>query len=429
MDFSVAPPTRPTSSRDACEASLKEVRITASLASRPSREPDHAAENAALRALLRASARDPASVPGALARLALELCGAGTAGLSLVERDERGREVVRWVALAGQLAEHVGGTTPRDWSPCGACLDEGSPQLYERPARHFTYLEPADIAEGLVVPFIGTKAPLGTIWVVAHGGDRRFDREDVRVLECLAEVAVSVYERAHAHEVAEQAQHTRDRLLSIVSHDLRNLLSVVLMNSAMLGRQAASLGADDVLRWAEKTRRASEQMSRLLNDLLDSAALEAGRLRLAPAPLDPTQLLRDSVGSLEPLAASRRVDLRIAPGSISGYALSADRTRLRQAIDGLVAQALEVTPAGARVTLDVVAEGADVVFSVSDEGPRVEGSEVLRPLQRFTTGERRGGHALGLWMAKLIVEAHGGRLWSAPGAERGSIHRMAIPAR
>src|SRR5688572_24678767 len=76
------------------------------------------------------------------------------------------KQSFRWVALAGQYANYVGGTTPRDFSPCGVCLDRNAPQLYLWPARYFTYIRPITppIVEGLVIPFHVDGRAIGTIW-------------------------------------------------------------------------------------------------------------------------------------------------------------------------------------------------------------------------------------------------------------------------
>lgn len=175
--------------RPGAAVSLPDVVITEQLAVRPSRPPDLGAENRALLALARQLANHPERMLDALVAAALELCDAGTAGVSMLATDERtGERVFRWDALAGELATFVGGTTPRGFSPCGVTLDRGTPQLFDRPGRYFTYFQACSpaIVEGLVVPFGPPAEPLGTIWVVSHRDDRRFDWEDARVMTSLA---------------------------------------------------------------------------------------------------------------------------------------------------------------------------------------------------------------------------------------------------
>src|SRR5580704_15976166 len=167
---------------------LEDILITPELSRRRSRAPDYAAENRALTALAREMATNPKNLPQTLVDLALELCRAGTAGISLLKTDTEG-EYFAWEALAGVYAPRVGSRTPRNFSPCGTTLDRGAPQLFSCPARYFTYFEGMDspIAEGLVIPFALSGHALGTIWVVSHDEHRRFDVEDARIMTALAE--------------------------------------------------------------------------------------------------------------------------------------------------------------------------------------------------------------------------------------------------
>ncbi|WP_242046420.1 PAS domain S-box protein [Calothrix anomala] len=124
-----------------------------------------------------------------LVDIALDLCIAGSTGVSLLEKTPNGEEVFRWNVLAGALAQYLGGTTKRDFSPCGVCLDRGTPQLFSHPERYFTYFQAANtpIVEGLVLPLIGDRHVFGTIWIMSHDEKRHFDSEDVRIMTSLAD--------------------------------------------------------------------------------------------------------------------------------------------------------------------------------------------------------------------------------------------------
>jgi len=128
-----------------------------------------------------------------LATLAIELCRAGTGGVSVIDSGENGEQIFRWQALAGELEPHEGGTTPRDWSPCGECLKTGKVMLYSYPARYFTYFQEIDtpIVEGLVVPMYVDSLPVGTIWIVSHDEHVKFDAEDARVMTSLGSFAAA----------------------------------------------------------------------------------------------------------------------------------------------------------------------------------------------------------------------------------------------
>src|SRR3712207_2888184 len=150
---------------------LEDILITQELSQRAAtrldgqpRSPDWQAEAQAMQTLARQMASGSEALLQSLVETAVELCQAGTAGISLLETTPDGEEIFRWTVLAGTLSQYVGGTTPRNFSPCGVCLDclgsDGSdrntPQLFSYPERHFTYLQKANmpIVEGLVLPLI-----------------------------------------------------------------------------------------------------------------------------------------------------------------------------------------------------------------------------------------------------------------------------------
>jgi PAS domain S-box-containing protein len=175
---------RPPSDRVA----LSDVSITAALAQQSPRAPNWQAEAEAMQPLAQQMARDPESLLQTLVDLALDLCQAGTAGVSLLESTPECAEIFRWVVIAGVLAPHVGGSTPRHFSPCGVCLDRGTPQLFSYPERYFTYFQEANtpIVEELVLPLVTDSDAIGTIWIMTHDAQRHFDAEDVRVMTNLA---------------------------------------------------------------------------------------------------------------------------------------------------------------------------------------------------------------------------------------------------
>lgn len=162
---------------------------------RPSRAPDREGEKRGLQRLGEALASTPRRVLQSLAEVALELCRAGSAGVSLLEQEGE-RRFFRWHAVAGSFAPLLWSTLPRELSPCGTVLDRREPLLMVSPERHFTpiaQISPA-VAEVLLIPFAVRGRLVGTVWVVAHDASRHFDREDLRLAGRLAEFAATAYE-------------------------------------------------------------------------------------------------------------------------------------------------------------------------------------------------------------------------------------------
>lgn len=158
-----------------------------------------------------------------LVELGVELCKAGSAGVSLLKTGPDGDVIFHWAALAGVFAPYEGGSTPRNFSPCGMCLDRGAPILLSYPARVFTYFNdvPTPIVEGLILPLYGVdRKPLGTIWVVSHDEGRKFDHGDVEIMQRLADFT------ALALEMAGRLDAQR-RLAAELDHRVKNLLATV----------------------------------------------------------------------------------------------------------------------------------------------------------------------------------------------------------
>ena len=173
--------------------SLRSVLSTAELNKRPSRAPDHATECNALMALAEQLAASPDGILQKLTDIALTLCRAHSAGVSLLEAD--GKRFY-WPAISGQWAGHIGGGTPRDFGPCGTVMDCDAALLFSHPELDFDYFAPVAplVEEALLMPFHVNGKVVGTVWVIIHDVSRRFDSEDLRLMTDLGAFAASAYQ-------------------------------------------------------------------------------------------------------------------------------------------------------------------------------------------------------------------------------------------
>lgn len=171
---------------------VEAVISTDELEKRPPREADYKRENRVLVSLAAALAASPSDILPKLSLAALQLCGAHSAGFSLLDPE---RKRFHWTAVTGEWASHVGGGTPREFGPCGTVLDRGAPILFSHPERHFRYLAATRpcIVEGLLLPFEVAGDALGTMWIISHHHDRRFDAEDLRMMLSLSKFAAAAY--------------------------------------------------------------------------------------------------------------------------------------------------------------------------------------------------------------------------------------------
>ena len=183
----------PTVALGDASGSLESILRTAELKARPSRAPDYATENRALVALAQALVDSPRTILQTLSDTVLALLKADSAGLSLLTVDGKR---FHWPAIAGMWSHHTGGGTPREFGPCGDVLDCSAPLLFTRFERRYPYLlEATPLAEEcLLVPFFMNGKAVGTIWAIAHDVERKFDLEDLRMLESLGKFASAAYQ-------------------------------------------------------------------------------------------------------------------------------------------------------------------------------------------------------------------------------------------
>src|SRR6185312_2487001 len=174
---------------------LESVVCTDELNQRPSRPPDYETENRALLLLGQTLADSPRTILQTLADTILEVFRAGSAGISLLAKEDGGKTFY-WPAIAGVWKPHIGGGTPRDFGPCGDVLDRNTPLLFRHFERRYDYLQPVtpSTEECLLVPFYVAGKAVGTIWAVAHDHRRKFDAEDRRQLVSLGRFASSAYQ-------------------------------------------------------------------------------------------------------------------------------------------------------------------------------------------------------------------------------------------
>jgi len=263
----------------------------------------------------------------------------------------------------------------------------------------------------LIVPLTARGRTLGVITLAYSDSGRHYGAADLAVAQEVARRAALAIDNARLYREAQEAVRARDSVLGVVSHDLRNPLTAVLLNAdAILTSDA------DIPAWAREGLdmivRSAEGMERLIRDLLDVARIEAGQLRVLPEPHNPGMLVRDAVELFTPLAEEKRVTL-LAVSPDLPPPVQVDRDRLMQVFNNLVGNALKFTPPDGMVTVGAEPDdGGMVRFWVRDTGPGIPESDFPRLFERFWQADgRRDGAGLGLPIAKGIVEAHGGRIW------------------
>jgi signal transduction histidine kinase/DNA-binding CsgD family transcriptional regulator len=199
-----------------------------------------------------------------------------------------------------------------------------------------------------------------------------------------------------------------EELVTVLAHDLRNYLTPIRGRIALLQGRAAREQHPGNLHDVVELSRAVRRIDRLISDLLDVARIDQGLFQIAPLSTDLVALVREAAQSVAVPDTEIEVD---APAELH---VLADRARLCQAVENLLANAVRHAPSHtavqARVALDRVGGRPMAVIAVSDRGPGIEPELLPRLFDRFTRSSSSPGLGIGLFMARHIADAHGGRL-------------------
>ncbi|MDB4989363.1 MAG: hypothetical protein JWN04_4541 [Myxococcaceae bacterium] len=232
-------------------------------------------------------------------------------------------------------------------------------------------------------------------------------------------------ERARADEVVA----TRDDFLAMVSHDLRSMLGGIALSASLLAKQAQAEGKNGAAatRHTDRVLRFTARMNRLVGDLVDVVSLEAGKLHVEPLVADAVQLVQETAEVFQPSFLEKGLRL-LKVSALNSIPALFDHARISQVLANLLSNALKFTPAGGSVTMSVAREGSEVLISVTDTGVGIPEEQVEVVFERFRQLRiDRRGLGLGLYIAKSIIDAHGGRIWVDRPASGGTAVHFTLP--
>jgi signal transduction histidine kinase len=265
--------------------------------------------------------------------------------------------------------------------------------------------------------------------------ERRRRRAEAELRESHGQLERRVAERtselASAQRRAESASRVKDEFLAMVSHELRTPLNAqrgwvhVLERTLLTDPEKAQRALSGI-------EQATEQQTRLVDDLLDSARIISGKLRLELRPTCVREVAEAALNTVRVLAQEKSIDLETAFAS-DNLSVSADPHRLQQVLWNLLTNAIKFTPAGGSVKLEArhASEGVQIVVSDTGEGIKEEFlPHVFEPFRQVdgAATQRHGGLGLGLAIVKDLVAAHRGEVSVAsPGVNQGTSVTVTIP--
>ena len=233
------------------------------------------------------------------------------------------------------------------------------------------------------------------------------------------EVAFDITER-------KDADRFREQYVGLVSHDLRSPLNGILLNAQVLKRAAKKRGLEEELSGLDHIVASATRMNALIEDLLETTRLESGKIELHLETIALDTWVEDVVQRTTSPATRARVAVH-TNGSVRALA---DRARLERVIENLLSNALKYAGAEAAVDVDVRRAESEAIVSVTDDGKGITASDLPHVFDRFFRGAHPPadkGLGLGLYNARLIIEAHGGRIWAESPPDRGAEFHFALP--
>jgi PAS domain S-box-containing protein len=353
--------------------------------------------------------------------------------------------------VARRRAAELGGILDNMTDAVFACDELGRITLANEAARHLARLgpeEPLPATIDEVVALLGPEDRLGrkiekdhTPLARALGGETVSAEEEVSIparagrLTYLRTTATPLRDArgtingalSVSRDVTESAELERlkDQFIRLAAHELRTPVAVLRGCTQALIRTTEELPPPK-RRILEGILRGVDRIERIVKALHYVSEIELGRIGIVPEPVDVSALVGKIVSDMANASEAHSVHLaHIDPGVVRG-----DRERLRQVVITLIDNAIRYSPRGSDIDIDVRRSDRDVQVSVRDRGvgiPTSQRSQIFQRLYRAQVGTNDGGMGLGLFVAKAIIEHHGGRIWFESKEGEGSTFSFSLP--
>jgi signal transduction histidine kinase/ActR/RegA family two-component response regulator len=253
-------------------------------------------------------------------------------------------------------------------------------------------------------------------------------RRDVETVAAMFETALK--NEAGARAQAEEASRAKDEFLGTVSHELRNPLNSVLMWARAL--QGGESRPDRMKRGLEAIERGARSQAEMIEDLIDTARIESGKLRLDVRPIELAPLIEAAIETVLPAAENKQIRIQSVLDTNTGR-VAGDAQRLQQVFWNLLSNAVKFTPKEGRIQVQLERINSHVEVSVSDTGRGIDSAELPKIFERFWQADSAArreyrGLGLGLSIARNILELHGGSISaSSDGVDKGATFRVRLP--
>ncbi len=299
---------------------------------------------------------------------------------------------------------------------------------------HVSFFEKAGYRAVIALPLISRGHLIGALRL-SFAAELTLDAEERSFLNAFAQQCALALDRAQLYEdaiaardLAQRATTMRDEFLSIVAHELGNPMNTIgIWAGLVLDVPLAGPEGEKVKTGASVVQKAVHRMALLLHDLGDVASIDSGRLRIDKREVDAEAIVADVVEAYAPLCVEKGLSIT---GKAPALQMPCDRNRVQQVLGNLVANAIKFTPRGGTVTIEAASSGDSVRFSVADTGMGISKEACEHVFERYWRGKERDytkGVGLGLFIAKGIIDCHGGKIGVESAVGRGSTFSFTVP--
>jgi signal transduction histidine kinase/CheY-like chemotaxis protein len=385
----------------------------------------------------------PADAPpeGIWQRYAEAVChatGSTAAVVLLACADGSTREAAR----VGILGDRIGDVGPADRDALSSAAHAISVAVDHAPAAARPYARAAGAHFVTLAPLNLSTCP--GLLLLFNRYRSLFSDDDVQLLGELSGQAAALAQRGElltererlAGELSESvvaltaASKAKSDFMANMSHELRTPLNAIIGFSDLMSLEPSTDKHTVVPQeWVEHIRSSGEHLLALINEVLDLAKIEAGKVELRLEPLDLPRAIDEVVTSLDALIRQKDLDVTVAIGPLRVHA---DRVRFRQVMTNLLSNAIKFTPKTGRIYLAARRIGPDIAISVADTGPGIAGEDLARVFEEFQqsgdTQAKSGGTGLGLAVTRRLVHAHAGRIEVESEVGDGTRFTVYLPA-
>lgn len=234
-----------------------------------------------------------------------------------------------------------------------------------------------------------------------------------------------------AEKAAQRSKHIQEDVLAVVSHDLRNPLSVVMLQANLLAKEFErdEKAAANFMPKLLKITQSCQRMNKLIEDLLLVTNLEEGKLHVNKTAVSVNELLNDVIASFEDIAAQKQVRLVLNFDYKKEHVIQADRDRIFQVFGNLISNALRFTPPEGKIEVGMEENPTSYLFHVKDTGAGIPASNLTHIFDRYWQGhkDRNTGVGLGLSIVKGIIDTHDGSVWVESEIGQGASFYFLLP--